>query len=354
MHRVFIFDAFQRGRSAFPAYRKEIINVRMTANEVFDQIAEMGQWEFERICEERAVLFSNQFIGALTVSCKPEWVSVSLSMHASSLKIIEHIHTRLRDSVRSKLITDPMVSLVWTFQNAKRELSHVAIEEIANDECLDSAYPMIAEGVDCFINRYLSSPESVLVLHGPPGTGKTRLIKQILGVASRSNGDSAKAVYTTDQAAMENDALFASFITGRERFLIVEDADHLLRARDDGNQILHRFLAIADGVVSAQGRKLIFTTNLPGLGDIDAALVRPGRCFSHQFIRTLTIHEALTLLDDLGKKHGITTNGIAADMISSEQKNFSLAEVYRKFRERDNLENIKAELPRKCFGFIGS
>jgi len=42
------------------------------------------------------------------------------------------------------------------------------------------------------------------------------------------------------------------------------------------NVDLHRFLAIADGVVRAQGRKIIFTTNLPSVGDIDDALVRPG------------------------------------------------------------------------------
>jgi ATP-dependent 26S proteasome regulatory subunit len=58
---------------------------------------------------------------------------------------------------------------------------------------------------------------------------------------------------------------------------VIEDADHLRMARANGNVDLHRFLAIADGVVRAQGRKIIFTTNLPNVGDIDEALVRPGR-----------------------------------------------------------------------------
>ena len=53
---------------------------------------------------------------------------------------------------------------------------------------------------------------------------------------------------------------------------MIEDADHLLMARANGNVDLHRFLAIADGVVRAQGRKIIFTTNLPNVGDIDDAL----------------------------------------------------------------------------------
>jgi len=46
-------------------------------------------------------------------------------------------------------------------------------------------------------------------------------------------------------------------------------------------------LAVADGVVRAQGRKIIFTTNLPNIGDIDEALVRPGRCFATVRTRAL-------------------------------------------------------------------
>jgi hypothetical protein len=42
------------------------------------------------------------------------------------------------------------------------------------------------------------------------------------------------------------------FITGSQHTFVVEDADHLLRPRAKGNENLHRFLAIADGVVRSQ------------------------------------------------------------------------------------------------------
>ena len=63
---------------------------------------------------------------------------------------------------------------------------------------------------------------------------------------------------------------------------------------------LHRFLAIADGVVRAQGRKIIFTTNLPSVGDIDDALVRPGRCFAVVRTRALELGEATALAVRVG------------------------------------------------------
>jgi hypothetical protein len=69
--------------------------------------------------------------------------------------------------------------------------------------------------------------------------------------------------------ACANRGLFFSAST-HDAF-VIEDADHLLRARTDGNHDLHRFLAVADGVVRAQGRKIIFTTNLPNIRDMDEA-----------------------------------------------------------------------------------
>jgi ATP-dependent 26S proteasome regulatory subunit len=51
--------------------------------------------------------------------------------------------------------------------------------------------------------------------------------------------------------------------------------------------------------VRAQGRKIIFTTNLPNIGDIDEALLRPGRCFGSINIRTLQRDEAARLIAKL-------------------------------------------------------
>jgi len=109
----------------------------------------------------------------------------------------------------------------------------------------------------------------------------------------------AKVLYTADKRAPESDEIFVEFITGSHDAFVIEDADHLLMARANGNVDLHRFLAVADGVVRAQGRKIIFTTNLPNVGDIDEALVRPGRCFATVRTRALERSEAESLLTRL-------------------------------------------------------
>lgn len=353
LHRVRVVEAFRNGVSAFPAFRREVFSARMTADELLDEVASIPGWACERLREDVCVAFGEDFLARLAVTRSLDRISVSADIHANSVSTVEQFLRRLTAIAGRRMITDPMLTLVWTFLDAKRELNRVEVAEIADEECLDAAYPMIDGGANAFIERYLASPETVLVLQGPPGTGKTRLIRHIMGGDSRRRGEPAKAVYTADQAAMETDRLFVSFITGRERFLIVEDADHLLRAREDGNEVLHRFLAIADGVVSAQGRKIIFTTNLPTIGDVDSALVRPGRCFAHSFIRRLGMQEASVLLSELGQRHGVPTDRIIADLVSSGESSFSLAEIYRRFRDHDRPVLRNAAPPKQHFGFVG-
>jgi SpoVK/Ycf46/Vps4 family AAA+-type ATPase len=162
-------------------------------------------------------------------------------------------------------------------------------------------------------------------LQSPPGTGKTRLVRAILAAMSLRKGDSAQIMYTADRRTLDHDETFVQFITGSHDALVVEDADHMLMPRSDGNDNLHRFLCVADGVVRALGRKIIFTTNLPNLGDIDEALVRPGRCFGVLRTRNLERHEAQRLLSRV-------CNGAAGGAESAlppDGRTVSLASVFR-------------------------
>jgi hypothetical protein len=106
-------------------------------------------------------------------------------------------------------------------------------------------------------------------------------------------------MYTADKNALAGDEIFVDFITGLHDAFVIEDADHLLQPRTDGNHNLHRFLMVADGVVRAQNRKITFTTNLPNIGSIDDALLRPGRCFATVQLRPLIRAESEAVLKRL-------------------------------------------------------
>jgi ATP-dependent 26S proteasome regulatory subunit len=146
---------------------------------------------------------------------------------------------------------------------------------------------------------------------------------------SRRKGDSANVLYTADRRTLENDEIFVEFITGSHDAFVVEDADHVLGARANGNADLHRFLAVADGVVRALGRKIIFTTNLPNVGDIDEALLRPGRCFSVLRTRALDRAEVQRLVERVYAQDQALAAEVVAAAVPRGGHAATLAAVFR-------------------------
>jgi ATPase family associated with various cellular activities (AAA) len=318
-----IARALSEGVSRYPIYRVVRFAARVELEVLFDAIALDPAWRAERIGSGEALIDGDGVYLFAYANRKVDYCSCVFYIWAADIARAEAAKKRLLDKAGSTRIAEPMFSVEWTFRSNYGSLESACIEEVANDVLRDRAYPEIAGGVRNFIDHYLRAPETVLVLQGPPGTGKTRLIRAILGVSRRKpESEDAVALYTGDVQALGNDEIYVRFITGRQDAFVVEDADHLLKPRVDGNEHLHRFLSIADGVVSSQGRKIIFSTNLPNIGDLDEALIRPGRCFARVNVRTLTAAEARALAEEIGSPAFAAEDG----------RRHSLAEVYRSLR----------------------
>ena len=113
-------------------------------------------------------------------------------------------------------------------------------------------------------------------------------------------------------------------------------------ARANGNVDLHRFLALADGLARAQGRKIIFTTNLPNIGDIDEALVRTGCCFATVRTQALERCEAESLLAQIAAARAERHEPASAVALTAELRSITLAALYRLV---DSDVTAKAEMP---------
>jgi hypothetical protein len=257
--------ALEDGAARYPIFRVLRFAARVELEALFDAIALDGAWRAQRLGTGVLILDGEGIFVAAYGNRKLDYCSCNIDIWAADAGRAAQAMERILAKAGSTRITE------------------------------------IRGGVAAFIARYLDAPETVLVLQGPPGTGKTRLIRAILGEISRRKGELAEALYTGEMKALESDEIFVKFITGTHDAFVIEDADHLLKPRADGNDHLHRSLAIADGVVRAQGRKIIFSTNLPNVGDLDDALIRPGRCFARVHVRALTDAEARALAQELGR-----------------------------------------------------
>ena len=323
--------ALEAGVSRYPIYRVLHFAARIELDVLLDAIALDPVWRAERVAYEEVLLDGDGLLIVGYGSRKLDYCSCSFYIWAADVARAEAAKQRLLEKAGSTRITEPMFRIEWTFVTSDG-LQSAWMEEMADDVLRDRAYPEIAGGVRGFIDRYLASPEAVLVLQGPPGTGKSRLIRGILGEMSRRKDESAVALYTGDMRALASDQIYVRFITGRQDAFVIEDADHLLKPRADGNEDLHRFLAIADGVVRSQGRKVIFSTNLPNVGDLDDALIRPGRCFARVHVRNLSDDEARALAAEIAAGDAEKMARARVALAEDRGGKRSLAEVYAALR----------------------
>lgn len=148
----------------------------------------------------------------------------------------------------------------------------------------DAFYPWVKGGIDNYFSQYFASDASILFMMGPPGTGKTSLIRHVI------YHNQIAAIVTYDEELLSTDELFVHFLTSSPAsLLVIEDADLMIGSREHGgNKQISRFLNISDGLVKFSDKKIIFTTNLETFNSIDPALIRPGRCFGALTFRPLT------------------------------------------------------------------
>ena len=138
-------------------------------------------------------------------------------------------------------------------------------------------YPWMELSPEELAQNFMDSTANVLVLYGDPGTGKTTFIKRMLQGVGFEGNRSINVVDTP--AVMQSPELVNNIYTSKHKdIFIFEDVDRHLYSREEGNDIMAGLLNAAEGLASPDV-KIIISTNIKNLNDIDSALIRPGRCF---------------------------------------------------------------------------
>ncbi|MFE9256904.1 DUF5925 domain-containing protein [Streptomyces sp. NPDC006879] len=153
----------------------------------------------------------------------------------------------------------------------------------------------------------------LLLLHGPPGTGKTSALRTL----ARSWRDWCQVDCVLDPERLFNDVGYLMDIAigedegsakGRWRLLLLEDCDELIRgeARHTAGQALSRLLNLTDGLLGQGRNVLVAVTTNEDLERLHPAVVRPGRCLARIEVGKLTYQESV---EWLGTEEAVAREG---------------------------------------------
>ena len=236
--------------------------------------------------------------------------------------IFEEIHAVLGD------VPKPELPAFYMLRHDGDEFTSDAIPnlpEALSDEFIRLAYgDDAAEWMRTFGTRTTAQVGGLTILEGPPGTGKTSLVSELI---RRLRMTHLFYVLPVNNDSALTSSELVSFWQSQNRqhpaqvkVVVLEDAEHILIARNPGNRdAIAAVLNIADGLLGRMLKLHLLCSVNAGLDDLDPAIQRPGRLLNYRRFTPVRRERAIAL----AKLHG------SGFVPHPEVDEFTLAEILR-------------------------
>ena len=265
---------------------------------------------------EYFVIHDHYVIHPITINATKEAVTLVLTGNCKR-ETSEGLQEKLKVAFAPYIKDSLSINIEWAIPG-RQGIQYADVQTVFDEVVHPEAYPYIQD-LHSYIRKFLAGSENVLVMMGSPGTGKTRLIKHIVQHISKVRSDSPNILYSMDEKIFSDDGFFFHFLTQQFDALVLEDIDFNLKSRKNGNTFMYKLLGTSDGFIKNPHKKIILSTNLPNVSDIDEALLRKGRCYDVLQTRRLTHEEAEKFIAKVNPE---------ADLKQLDKNEYLLADLY--------------------------
>ncbi|HVF70151.1 MAG TPA: AAA family ATPase [Chthoniobacterales bacterium] len=208
---------------------------------------------------------------------------------------VRALHAEIRKAVQGENKAKPPAFFMLRYDSC--DISADPIEnlpEAVTDEFLRLCYGEgILEWVAGFAERTVSRAGGLTIFDGPPGTGKTSLISQMIRRLEKTHVFYSLPV--SQDRALSSPELVPFWQkqntrhADRVKVIVMEDAERLLwRRNGDNREAVSSLLNIADGLMGRMLRLHIICSVNAEMADLDPAVLRPGRLMNHRRFELLS------------------------------------------------------------------
>jgi len=222
----------------------------------------------------------------------------------ASAELEKELQTALEAHLRTKSKGDQVFSNFWYDTGQGGYANRTDYLSCPSFDSIKENYPEVQSQLEGLLR--LERPDEVgkiILWNGPPGTGKTTAIRSLM----RAWPDMLPHIITDAERFFGNPKNLYQVLLGENEFyedgevlkyrgnlIILEDAADfvMVRSRERHSFDVARLLNTADGLIG-QGSKVVFllTTN-EDLGEIDPAVIRPGRCLQQLEFPAMSAEQA--------------------------------------------------------------